>query len=114
MENIVLCASSAYEEKYYLNELFQKLPTSIKEELQIMCVLFTADVGGVLTLEFDTDGTLFFRVEADEGDLLYDEIGSALKIKQLQHEKEELLQALELYYQIFFQSPTGIKGEPNQ
>lgn len=101
MENIVLCASSAYEEKYYLNELFQKLPTAVKEELQIMCVLFTADVGGILTLEFDADGVLFFRVEADEGDLLYDEIGSVLKIKQLQQEKEELLQSLELYYQSF-------------
>lgn len=101
-ENVVLCASSAYEEKYYLNEQFQRLPESIKEELQIMCVLYTADVGGILTLEFDEDGNLLFNVTADEGDLLFDEIGSVLKVKQLQNEKKELLEALELYYKAFF------------
>ena len=43
----VLCASSAYEQKYYFNEKFDKLPESIKEELQIMAVMFTEDVGGI-------------------------------------------------------------------
>lgn len=101
-ENVVLCASSSYEEKYYLNEQFKRLPESIKEELQIMCVLYTADVGGILTLEFDEDGNLLFNVTADEGDLLFDEIGSVLKVKQLQNDKKELLEALELYYRAFF------------
>lgn len=101
-KNRVLCASSAYEEKYYLNEEFMQMPQVIKEELQIMCVLFTADVGGILTLEFDEDGQLLFQTEADEGDLLYDEIGSVLKIKQLQETKKELLESLELYYKAFF------------
>ena len=44
-ENVVLCASSAYEQKYYLNEDFEQLPQQIKDELKIMCVLFTEDVG---------------------------------------------------------------------
>lgn len=101
-KNVVLCASSAYEEKYYLNEDFMRMPASIKEELQIMCVLFTADVGGILTLEFDEDGQLLFQTEADEGDLLYDEIGSVLKVKQLRETKKELLESLELYYKAFF------------
>ena len=43
----VLCASSAYDQKYYLNEAFDKLPDSIKDELKIMAVLFTEDVGGI-------------------------------------------------------------------
>lgn len=97
-ENVVLCASSAYEQKFYLNERFSGLPGAIRDELKIMCVLFTEDVGGILVLEFESDGTLIFRTEADEGDLLYDEIGSGLKIKQLQAEKQELLSGLELYY----------------
>lgn len=101
-ENVVLCASSAYEEKYYLNEEFSQLPESIKEELQIMCVLYTADVGGILTMEFDPEGNLHFQTSADEGDLLYDDIGSVLKIKQLQETKKELLESLELYYKAFF------------
>lgn len=101
-ENVTLCASSAYEQKYYLNEDFKALPEAIRDELQIMCVLYTEDIGGVLTLKFEEDGTLVFHVESDEGDLLFDEIGSVLKIKELQRTKAELLEALELYYKVFF------------
>lgn len=101
-DQLVLCGSSAYEQKFYLNEDFEALPQAIKEELKILCVLFTEDVGGILTLTFDEEGTLVFQVESDEGDLLFDEIGSVLKIKQLREEKRELLEALELYYKIFF------------
>lgn len=101
-DTIVLCGSSAYEQKYYLNEDFEGLPKGIKDELKIMCVLFTEDVGGVLTLSFEEDGTLMFQTEAEEGDLLYDEIGSVLKVKRLQEEKRELLESLELYFRVFF------------
>lgn len=101
-ENVVLCGASQYEKKYYLNPAFNKLPDSIKEELQAMCVLFTEDIGGILTLEYDEEANLHFVTMADEGDLLYDEIGSALKIKQLQQTKLELLESLELYYRVFF------------
>lgn len=101
-ENVILCASSSYEQKYYLSEDFESLPDAIKDELKIMCVLYTEDIGGVLTLEFDEEGSLSFNVTADEGDLLFDEIGSVLKIKQLQNNKSELLESLELFYKIFF------------
>ena len=50
MEEIVLCAASAYEKKFYLNEEFSGLPQSVKDELKIMCALFTEDVGGILEL----------------------------------------------------------------
>ncbi len=101
-ENVVLCASSAYEQKFYINHEFNGLPEQIKEELQIMCVLYSEDVGGVLTLEFEEDGTLIFSVSHDEGDYMFDEIGSALKIKELQKSKRELLESLELYYKAFY------------
>ena len=101
-DKITLCASSAYERKYYLNEDFATLPQSIQDELKIMCVLFTEDVGGILTLSFEEDGTLMFQTEAEEGDLLYDEIGSVLKVKKLQQEKQELLESLEMYFRVFF------------
>lgn len=101
-DRVVLCGASAYEQKYYLNEDFKSLPEQIQNELKIMCVLFTEDVGGVLTLVFDQDGELLLEVSADEGDLLYDEIGSEWKIRQIQKEKAELLRSLELYYRVFF------------
>lgn len=99
-ENRVLCGANSYVEKYYLNEKFAGLPESVKEELQIMCVLFTEDIGGILLLEFTPEGDLQFKVEAEGNDYLFDEIGSALKIKQFQAEKRELLESLELYYKV--------------
>ena len=101
-EQVVLCGASSYEQKYYFNQKFSALPQNIRQELQIMCVLFTEDVGGVLTMEFDREGNLEFKVAADDGDYLFDEIGSALKIRQFQLEKRELLESLELYYRVFF------------
>ena len=74
----------------------------MRDELKIMCVLYTEGVGGTLQLVYDEDGNLEFRTEAEDGDLLYDEIGSVLKIKQLQNTKRELLEALELYFRVFF------------
>lgn len=100
MDNVVLCASSAYKQKYYLNPMFDHLPAQIKEELKIMCVLFTEDVGGILSLEFDKDRNLILYALGDEEDLLYDDIGSGLKIKKIIQEKQELFKQLELYYQM--------------
>lgn len=101
-QRIVLCGASAYEKKFYLNPEFDGLPGQVKDELKIACVLYTEDVGGIITMEFDEDGQLEFVVDAKEDDFLYDEIGSRLKVKQLQREKRELWEALELYYRIFF------------
>ena len=81
-DKIVLCGSNAYEQKYYLNPDFEKLPESIKEELRIMCVLF--------------------NVMCDEGDLLFDEIGCELKMKQIQQTRQDLLSSLEMYFKVFF------------
>ena len=101
-ERVVLCGANSYEQKYYFNKEFSALPEGIKQELQIMCVLYTEDVGGIMTVEFDEQGNLEFQVTADEADYLFDEIGSALKIKQYQLEKRELLESLELYYRVVF------------
>ena len=102
MEEVVLCGASAYNKKFYLNEDFKGLPSQIKDELKIMCVLFTEDVGGTFQLVFDEEGNLEFRTACDEGDLLYDDIGCALKIKQLQQQKQDLLEALQMYYKLLY------------
>ena len=99
-ENVVICGANSYEGKYYLNQDFSAMPQSVKDELQIMCVLYVQDVGGILTLELDEEGHIQFRTRAAENDFSYDEIGSVLKIRQLQREKEELLQSLELFYRL--------------
>ena len=60
------------------------------------------DVGGILTLVFEENGELCFEVTSDDFDPMFDDIGSQLKIKQLQRDKQDLLQALQLYYKVFF------------
>ena len=101
-DKVILCGSNKYEQKYYLNEDFNGLPEEIKKELKIMCVIFTEEVGGILTLEFDDIGNLSMITIAQENDLLYDEIGSVLMIKRFREEKKELLEILVMYFKVFF------------
>ena len=98
--SITLCGASWYSQKYYLNPAFDRLPKAVKNELQILCVEFTEDVGGVLTIEFEDDRRPHFRVISSEGDQRFDEIGSELKIKQLQQTKTELMEQLTMYYRL--------------
>lgn len=104
-DKVVLCAANAYEKKYYFNEKFNKMPDSIKNELHIICVLFTEEVGGVFTMAFEDDGELLFETNADTDDIYYDEISSGLLIGEVKRTRQELLESLSLYYRIF------IKGE---
>jgi hypothetical protein len=101
-DEVVLCVSNAYQKKFYLNENFNGLPQSIREELKIMCVLYTEDVGGILELVFDEDGSLQFKTSCEEDDFFYDEIGSVLKIKQYQNDRRDMLEAIEMYYRILY------------
>ncbi len=99
-EKTVLCGANSYEQKYYFNNDFAKLPENIKQELQIMCVTFTEDVGGTLLVEFDEAGQLKLTVQVDDSDYYFDEIESGIQISRLQREKEELFGQLELFYKI--------------
>lgn len=110
-DKIVLCGASAYEQKYYFNQDFDVLPQQVKDELQILCVMYTEEIGGVFTMEFDEDGNLQFKTEALEADAMYDDIGSVLRIKKLQEEKRDLLESLEMYYRVFFLGEDVEDGE---
>ena len=104
-ERIVLCGANAYEQKYYLNEQFAKLPQAVKDELQIICVLFTEDVGGVFTMVFDEEGDLSLETNADEDDIYYDEISSGLLIQEIRRNRQDFFESLKIYYRVF------VKGE---
>ena len=81
--NTVLCGANAYEMKYYFNEQFKNLPESIKEELHILCVLFTEEVGGIFTIAFEKDGNVVLETDAEEDDIYYDEISSGLMVAEV-------------------------------
>lgn len=100
-ERIVLCGASSYEQKYYFNKVFDRIPQSIQDELHIMCVLFTEEVGGVITFVFEPDGALSIETEAAEDDFLYDEISSGLLVRKIRSTRQELLESLDMYYRVF-------------
>lgn len=101
-DEIVLCAASSYEKKFYLNPEFDALPQSIQQDLQIMCVMYTEDVGGIFMVVFDEEGNLELKVDHEEDDFTFDEIGSVLKIKEMQQTRRELFESLELFFKVFY------------
>ena len=100
-KRVVLCGANAYDKKYYYNEQFKGIPESIQEELHIMCVLFTEEVGGVFTIVFEEDGSVSFDTESYEEDIFYDEISSGLLIHDMKMKRRELLESLSMYYRVF-------------
>ena len=97
---VVLCGANAYDKKFYFNEKFAGMPESIKDELRIICVLFTEEIGGIFTIEFETNGSVAMRTEYAEDDFLYDDIGSGLLINEVRRKRQELFESLGLYYRI--------------
>ncbi len=100
-ERVVLCGANAYEQKYYFNQAFKGIPESIQEELHIICVLFTEEVGGVFTVVFEPDGSVTLETNADDDDIYYDEISSGLLVSEIRRKRQELLESLSLYYRVF-------------
>lgn len=100
-EKIVLCGANAYEQKYYFNEKFNGIPESIKNELHIICVLFTEEVGGIFTIEFEKDGSISMRTEYADDDFFYDDVSSGLLVGEIRRKRQELFESLSLYYRVF-------------
>jgi len=95
---IILCGANAYEMKYYFNPLFKKIPESIQRELHIICVLFTQEAGGVFTIEFEDDGTITMETNSSDDDITYDEISAGLLIGEVRRQRQDLFEALQMYY----------------
>lgn len=100
-KRVVLCGANAYEKKYFFNEQFQGIPDSIKDELHIICVLFTEEVGGIFTIVFEEDGSLSLETAAEEEDIYYDEISGGLLISEIRRNRQELFESLSLFYRVF-------------
>jgi hypothetical protein len=100
MKKTIICGANAYEQKYYLNPLFEKVPDSIKKELNIICVLFTNEVGGIITIGFDEEGELMITTEAAPEDYLYDDVAAGLLVSKIRSTRQEMFESLNLYYRI--------------
>ncbi len=98
---MVLCGSNAYERKYYLNPAFAALPDAVKEELQILCVLFTEEAGGTFLIVFEADGSISMETESAEEDILYDEITAGLLVGEVRRHRQDLFEQLQMFYRVF-------------
>ncbi len=102
-ERIVICGANAYEQKYYFNEeKFGKLPQSVKDELHVICVLFTEEVGGIITIIVEPDGGISFETQSSDDDIYYDDISSGLLINKIRMNRQELLESVSLFYRVFY------------
>ena len=110
---IVLCGANAYEQKYYFNPVFRQIPESIKKELNIISVLFTQEAGGIFTIVFEEDGSVSIETNADEEDITYDEITAGLLVGEVRRKRQDLFEALGLYYRIYVlkENPADILEE---
>jgi len=100
-EKKVLCGANSYEQKYYFNKDFALIPEEIQNEIHIICVLFTEDVGGIYTMVFDEEGKLQLETTVSDGDYLYDEIESQILIRKITKTKQDLFKSLEMFYRVF-------------
>lgn len=109
---VVLCGANAYEQKYYFNPVFKQIPESIKKELNIISVLFTQEAGGIFTIVFEEDGSVSIETNADEEDITYDEITAGLLVRKVMRRRQDLFEALRLYYKIYVlhENPADILG----
>ena len=98
---VVLCGANGYDEKYFFNPDFDKLPKSIQDELRIICVLFTKETGGIFYLYFDEDGSLEMEEKSAEEDVTYDNVSAALLMSEVRRARRELFGQLEEFYGAF-------------
>lgn len=99
---VVLCGASAYTQKYFFNRAFAGIPESIQEELHIICVEFTEEVGGVFTIVFTPEGNVEMETQKEEDDLLYDDVSCGLLVKEIRRKRQELFESLSTYFKVKF------------
>ncbi len=97
----VLCAANSYTEKYYFNPAYASIPSGVQEELKKIMVSLAEETGGIVHAVFDEyDGSLIIDSYADESDFYYDNIGAGIRVRQIEREYSEMIEALSAYYRI--------------
>lgn len=97
----ILCSASKYTRKFFWNPDFQDCPKELRQEMQILCVMFTEEVGGIVIVYFDDNGSITMVSSGEEDDPYFDRIGSGLKLEQVKGEKRQLFERIEAYYQLY-------------
>ena len=100
MRKQFLCGANSYTQKYYFNDEFfhaaREHSEGAQDPLRPLCGGCGRDPDAGVQRRGKTWSCGWKMTRAD---YLFDEIGSVLKIKQIQREKSELLESLELFLQ---------------
>ncbi len=95
MEKEIMASASYYNKKYYLNPVYEILPTQIKNEIKQICVEYVDKFKCILIMGFYEDGEIFFETQVlDEYEFSFMEIDSKLEIRKIEKEYAELLEGL--------------------
>lgn len=101
MDKKIIFATSSYNKKFYFDEISESLPIDTKNKIKEIGIYFVDKVGGMFTLGFYEDNSIFIDYSFLEDDFLCDEIGAKLEIEKIKRENKELINSLVLWYKIF-------------
>ena len=111
-DNAVLCIANSYTEKYYLNPTYDAIPDGVKKELKKIMVTLAEETGGIAHAAFrEGDGYLLIDTYADDNDFYYDPINAGLRVRQIEREYEEMLNALSNLYRVMFMDLPPIEDQ---
>ena len=98
----VLAAASFYQKKYFINPKFINLPKDVQKELHLWVTTVAENIHGIFIIAFDQDGFLLFETMGEKNDFDYDHIGAGLEVTRLKREQRELVEALQLWYSVYY------------
>ncbi len=104
MDKKVIFATSSYNQKYFFDAISESLPKDIKNKIKEIGIYFVNKVGGIFSLGFYSDNSLFIDYSFSEDDFLFDEIGAKLEIEKIKRENKELISSLTLWYKVYNKS----------
>lgn len=106
MNKQIFISATYYKQKYYANPQFEGLPIEIRNSMKELCIMLAEKLHGIITLGFHVSGDVFLTIEAEEGDLEYDEIGARLELVEIEEENKEVFKTMKLWY-LMYQTEYG-------
>lgn len=115
MEKEVLVSASFYNKKYYINDMFDKLSMSIKQELKEICLKYVEQFKCIIIIGFYEDGEIYIETNvSEENEFNFMEIDAKLAIKKIEDNNKELFEGLRKYYIYLKGTDIYKKGKNNE
>lgn len=107
MKETVIAAASSYNEKFFLNDAYNRLPKNILDELTASVVALAASIGGMATISV-VDNQIVVLGEHSEDDFDFDEIHARFMVDMFVEEKQAFLEQLLTFHRLFVEEGSDI------